>query len=327
MFDLYNFLEYENLKGISVIHLRQLKHFLSVFDHGSFLQASRNANISQPAISKSILSLEQHYGVTLFKRLPRGVEPTTFAIALEQHARRILLDFERSNYEMSIMAQGSLGLVRVGVGRSFIRSVNDAILDLHALHEGIDYSVMTDHADRLHQALLGNRVDLYVGMTNRVLHDPSCLVQNIFSDKYVGLCNADHPFAGKSVPIDDLLLHKWIVPEIEEAGRTALEAYFALHRKPKPTFKIVTNSDDVIYQCLRQTHLLSVMPEGSHNDTEFNSLARFYPVDFNFRRNVGIVRRRNFSSSPLIEQFIGHLKTRLIALSNRVGGSVTPAGT
>ena len=69
------------------------------------------------------------------------------------------------------------------------------------------------------------------------------------------------------------------------------------------------------------------MPEGSHNDTEFNSLSRFYPVEFNFRRNVGIVRRRNFSSSPLIEQFIGHLKTRLIALSNRVGGSVTPADT
>lgn len=305
-----------------MIHLRQLRHFLTVFDHGSFLQASQTANISQPAISKSILSLEHHYGVTLFKRLPRGVEPTTFAIALEQHARRILLDFERSNHEMSIMAQGSLGLVRVGVGRSFIRSVNDAILDLHALHEGIDYSVMTDHADRLHQALLGNRVDLYVGMTNRVLHDQSCLVENIFSDKYVGLCNADHPFAGRSVSVDDMLLHNWIVPEIEEAGRTALEAYFAFHGKPKPTFKIVTNSDDVIFQCLRQTHLLSVMPEGSHNEVDYKGLARFYPVDLEFRRNVGIVRRRNLSSSPLIEKFIRHLQTRLIALSNRVGGSV-----
>jgi DNA-binding transcriptional LysR family regulator len=297
-----------------MIHLRQLKHFLTVFDHGSFLQASQTANISQPAISKSIHSLEQHYGVTLFKRLPRGVEPTTFAIALEQHARRILLDFEHSNYEMSIMAQGSSGLVRIGVGRSFIRSVNDAILDLHALHPGIDYSVMTDHADRLHQALLSNRIDLYVGMTNRIMHDPSCLVESISSDKYVGLCSADHPFAGKSVSIDELLLYDWIVPEIEEAGRTALEAYFTLHKKPKPTFKIVTNSIEVVYQSLRQTRLLSVMPEGSHHEMPFEELARFYPIDFEFERNVGIVRRQNFSSSPLIEKYIHHLRERLGSL-------------
>lgn len=301
-----------------MIHLRQLKHFLTVFDHGSFLQASQSANISQPAISKSIHSLEQHYGVSLFKRLPRGVEPTTFAIALEQHARRILLDFERSNYEMSIMAQGSSGLVRIGVGRSFISSVNDAILDLHTLHPGIDYSVMTDHADRLHQALLSNRIDLYVGMINRVLHDPSCLVESIFSDKYVGLCSASHPFAGKSVPIDDLLLYDWIVPEIEEAGRTALEAYFTLHKKPKPTFKIVTNSNEIVYQSLRQTRLLSVMPEGSHYETQLESLARFYPSDFKFERNVGIVRRKNFSSSPLIEKYIQHLQARLISLNEQV---------
>lgn len=305
-----------------MIHLRQLRHFLTVFDHGSFLQASKSANISQPAISKSIHSLEQHYGVSLFKRLPRGVEPTTFAIALEQHARRILLDFERSNYEMSIMAQGSLGLVRIGVGRSFIRSVNDAILDLHKLHPGIDYSVMTDHADRLHQALLSNRIDLYVGMINRVIHDPSCLVESIFSDKYVGLCSADHPFAGRSVSIDDLLLYDWIVPEIEEAGRTALEAYFTHHKKPKPTFKIVTNSNEIVYQSLRQTHLLSVMPEGSHYETQFENLARFYPKNFEFERNVGIVRRQNFSSSPLVENYIHHLQTRLISLNEQTQDAI-----
>lgn len=41
------------------------------------------------------------------------------------------------------------------------------------------------------------------------------------------------------------------------------------------------------------------------------------PKNFEFERNVGIVRRQNFSSTPLIEKYIHHLKARLNALDNQ----------
>lgn len=59
-----------------MINIRQFRHFLAVLETGSFLGASKTMNISQPALSKSIASIESFYNVPLFKRLPRGVEPT-----------------------------------------------------------------------------------------------------------------------------------------------------------------------------------------------------------------------------------------------------------
>src|SRR5690606_28277321 len=76
------------------MNVKQLNHFLAVLEHGSILKASLRLNLSQPALSKSIAGLEGYFGVPLFKRLPRGVEPTAFALALERHARRILTDFD-----------------------------------------------------------------------------------------------------------------------------------------------------------------------------------------------------------------------------------------
>lgn len=92
-----------------MINIRQFRHFLAVLETGSFLGASKTMNISQPALSKSIASIESFYNVPLFKRLPRGVEPTGFALTLEPHARRILHDVAESRAEMASVAAGSAG--------------------------------------------------------------------------------------------------------------------------------------------------------------------------------------------------------------------------
>ncbi|WP_407649084.1 helix-turn-helix domain-containing protein [Devosia algicola] len=41
-----------------MINLRQFNHFVAVLENGSLLGASNRLNISQPALSKSIIALE-----------------------------------------------------------------------------------------------------------------------------------------------------------------------------------------------------------------------------------------------------------------------------
>lgn len=54
----------------------RLRAFLAIHRHGSVTEAARRLHMSQPAVTQQLQALEATTGRTLFRRLPRGVEPT-----------------------------------------------------------------------------------------------------------------------------------------------------------------------------------------------------------------------------------------------------------
>ena len=78
--------------------LRQLEIVRTVAEKGSFTAAARVLNVSQSAVSRQVLLLEEELGEPVFLRLGRKVRPTGFFIALVTLAYapvRFLLDFLR----------------------------------------------------------------------------------------------------------------------------------------------------------------------------------------------------------------------------------------
>lgn len=69
---------------------RQLKAFVAVFEERNITSAARRLNLSQPALSGTIKSLEDLLGAQLFRREARGVAVTEAARILYPQARRIL---------------------------------------------------------------------------------------------------------------------------------------------------------------------------------------------------------------------------------------------
>lgn len=54
----------------------RLRAFLAIHRNGSVTEAARELHMSQPAVSQQLQALEAVTGRRLFRRLPRGVEPT-----------------------------------------------------------------------------------------------------------------------------------------------------------------------------------------------------------------------------------------------------------
>lgn len=54
----------------------RLRAFMAIHRHGSVTEAARQLHMSQPAVSQQLQALETVTGRRLFRRLPRGVEPT-----------------------------------------------------------------------------------------------------------------------------------------------------------------------------------------------------------------------------------------------------------
>ena len=67
-----------------MLSLHQLTCFISVYEHGSLTRAAEELGYAQPSVSEQIRALEKSLGVQLFRRVGRGVVPTTVADTLRR---------------------------------------------------------------------------------------------------------------------------------------------------------------------------------------------------------------------------------------------------
>ena len=93
-----------------------LRDFLAVTRAGSLSAAAQALSVSQPALTKSIRRLEQHYGVPLFERRARGMALTPFGETLLGHAKLIDAQWRFADAEMRAFAKGEGGRLRIGAG-------------------------------------------------------------------------------------------------------------------------------------------------------------------------------------------------------------------
>ncbi|MBU2868348.1 LysR family transcriptional regulator [Pacificibacter marinus] len=282
---------------------RQYAHFIAVLEQGTLLGAAQMVNLSQPALSKSILTLEDEYGVKLFDRHPRGLMPTVYGQALEHHARRILFDIDQSKHDLTALEAGSSGRVRIGVGQALIKFVEDALVELETDFPDANHTVITSYAEGLRLALQENRVDVVLGMVNRLVEDEEFVTTIVANDHIVGLCHQSHPLAGQEVSLEQLRGQDWVVPERGEVVRSALEAFYLLNREPLPRFKVVTNIPDVVGRFVRDFNLLSLSPSGSFYEFQNFGVASFEIKNFQFERQIGLVRRAGVAINPLSAAF------------------------
>jgi LysR family transcriptional regulator, carnitine catabolism transcriptional activator len=94
--------------------LSSLRLFLQVANSLSFSETARNANLSQPALSRTIQLLEQDLGVRLFDRNSRNVALTPAGAALLPTVERLTIDFDQAFRELNQTFLGLKGRVCVG---------------------------------------------------------------------------------------------------------------------------------------------------------------------------------------------------------------------
>jgi DNA-binding transcriptional LysR family regulator len=147
---------------MSAIDLRLLRYFIAVAEEGHLTKAAQRIGIQQPPLSQQIRALETELGVTLFNRLPRGMELTESGQALLTDARTILAQVDATVAGVRRIARGELGRIAVGFTESaslhpfvptVIRAFRDAAPDVALT---VEESSTTDLVALMSQ----NRIDV-----------------------------------------------------------------------------------------------------------------------------------------------------------------------
>src|SRR5512139_3656087 len=95
------------------MNVAQLRTFVTVVDRGSFSEAARVLDISQPAVTMQIQALESALGTTLLDRRYRRVDLTEAGRTLLPHARRILDQLDDARDELASLSGSVSGRLTI----------------------------------------------------------------------------------------------------------------------------------------------------------------------------------------------------------------------
>lgn len=170
--------------------MSSLRLFLLVARTCSFSETARMANLSQPALSRTIKLLEEDLGVRLFDRNSRNVMLTDAGAALVPIVERLTSDFDLAFRELDQTFSGERGRVVVGalpsVAADFLPKAIARFLQSRARVEVI---VRENLTGGLLQNLQDRSIDISITIpptgTSAIRFEP------MFEDEYVLVCRPD----------------------------------------------------------------------------------------------------------------------------------------
>ena len=97
-----------------MLSLRRLEHFAIIAEEKSFLKAAVRLNLTQPALTHSIQTLEESFGLQLFNRAHDGISLTDAGQRLLPSALRTLAgadSLKREAFELLSVDEALRGLI------------------------------------------------------------------------------------------------------------------------------------------------------------------------------------------------------------------------
>src|ERR1019366_3661917 len=143
--------------------IRLLRCALALAEHRHFGRAATSLHLSQPALSRSIQSLEKRAGVQIFERGSNRVEVSDAGEIFLEHAREVISQSADLSREMELLKGLAKGELQVGVGTYVsLMFVDLVIARIVSEHPDVRLRVTTDNWASLLPLLRRRELDLAV---------------------------------------------------------------------------------------------------------------------------------------------------------------------
>jgi DNA-binding transcriptional LysR family regulator len=137
-----------------MMSLHQLRCFLATYELGSLTAAAEHLGYAQPSISEQIRTLEKSIDAKLFRRVGRGVVPTTVADSLRPHAERTLAAAAEAQKAIESVTAMESGTIRFGMfGTARLYAGASLIADVLERHPGVRVELIGQNSSDVQEHL------------------------------------------------------------------------------------------------------------------------------------------------------------------------------
>lgn len=293
--------------------LRQLRALQAVADAGSFSGAADTLNYTQPAVSKSIATLEDELGAVLVERHCRPVQLTDAGLALVRHADEMFSQLSSARSEIEAIAQADAGTVCVGTfGSAAAAFVVDALCEFRKLHPDVHVSIVEGMPGALVRRLRAGKLDLAVVFDFPAAGEDigqGLELHELLDQPFDIVLHPDHPLANKKrIRPADLANEDWVLqdfgpksPTLTLIDRMCAAAGF----EPRVAFRV--NDCQVILAMVAAGEGVSILPrlmvDPLHADVVVKPVQGDAPV-----QRVAAVRLPTRYLAPATAEFLAALR-------------------
>ena len=291
---------------------RKVQLFLAAARMGNLTEAAASLEISQPALSKSIKSLEKTLGVRLLERGRFGVSVTPFGQALMQHGQVIEAEMRNALGEIQAMRGAQRGHVLMGCGPTeATRLLPLALQALAQKNPDIQVTVLYGLNEALMPWVKQGEVDFALSSVPARASDTDLTHEALLTETATVVARAGHPLTQHKVVSPAMIIqYPWVLPRQRELERLAFDDYFVSQGLEPPAAQVETTSTVLMKSMVMQSDALTFIPtELIYWEVRAGQLQPLQATGNQWARQVGITRRRKGSMSPASQLLLAAVKS------------------
>jgi DNA-binding transcriptional LysR family regulator len=287
----------------------------------SISRAAQRLGIAQPTLTRALAEIEEIFMAPLFVRSRKGLEPTPAGRLVLARARHALADAAALELDLSALASGFQGTLRIGV----IPYLADGVLDtLWSCVLGIvpPFRAVLEEAttDHLLEAVRAGRLDFAICRSTAIAGGDGLVQQQLYQQepRLVASAPAARRLGDPRLDWEVFAAMRWILPPRHTPIRTMIQSIFASAGQPVPAPVMEAYAQKTLASVLRQLpDAITILPDDIALEVAQASGAQVLPQRLQWHLPpVGIVRLADGPNADLIDRIAGEVR-RLHAQSGR----------
>jgi DNA-binding transcriptional LysR family regulator len=286
--------------------------FAVVVELESLNKASQSLNISQPALSRKIMRLEEELGVELFHRKGKRLEITRagqicYDYALEH--RKLERKLQRAIEQFKTAPKPSS--ITIGASLTTLQSTLPDLITIYTKdYPNTDIKAITGKTHEIVQLVKERKVDIGL-VASRIEHaDLHCVP--LFDDRLCLVLPDGHPFTDKSsIEIGDLHELPMILFSRGTWYRILMDELFQRYAL-QPDVKMEIDSFEAIIRLVSTCQTATLLPESylrRHFMEENDLVMRFIPALDQTTRTTSLLFTEEAVHHPSAQRFIEKART------------------
>ncbi len=190
--------------------------FLALYEEMNYRRTAEKLNMTQPGVTQHIHYLENYYGVKLFKYDGRTLSRTA-------HAQRLKRYFDSVRAEETAIRDGFIPEDTVHMNIGATKTIGEFVIvpEIRTFLQCSNHNLnlIIDNTEHLLKMLERSEIDFAV---IEGVFDKSKYGYHLYKkENFLGICAKDHPFANKSISLEDAF-HQDIVVREKGSGTLLL---------------------------------------------------------------------------------------------------------
>ncbi|TLS53438.1 LysR family transcriptional regulator [Paenibacillus antri] len=289
------------------MNLNQLETLITISKTMSFRKAGEVLNLTQPAVSAQIKSLEDEFGTVLVDR-NQPVTLTDAGVLFLEQAEKILAIVDELKMRLSDIDATPQGHIRLGTTTSIAMQILPRIFSyFNNQYPHIQTSIHTMPSLQIMTSVENGSVD--IGIAYLVEKTPSLVTSTLYYDTFELVVSPEHPLAAhKHLPLSALADVSFIMLSPDTIGRRFVDSVFEKHGIVPKVVMELSSSEEVKRMVELNMGATVISKMSIASELRLGTLKMIQVNELEIAHPVGVITKTGRYLNSAMRQFLSDLK-------------------